>query len=302
MPKLDSTRASRSESVVPEQRFSARNPCPICGGHEQAPRGKSERCHGYFSGDERYAHCAREERAGSLSPHPTTGLYVHRLDVSCKCGLPHADRSTESTSKADTARRRVVEIYDYIDERGELLYQVCRTIPKGFFQRRPDGRGGWINKLGNVRRILYRLPELLAFEGEAFVFVGEGEKDANAVAALGCTATTNATGAKHWRREYNEAFKHRNVVLLQDKDSDGETRCRKVTRELRGVAATVRILLLPSLPEKGDVSDWIDAQKATGLNDAAIRDELLRLADGAGVLSATNGRFSASQPTWSPTN
>lgn len=44
--------------------------------------------------------------------------------------------------------RRIVAEYSYIDESSELLYQVIRTVPKGFFQRRPDGRGGWQEALG----------------------------------------------------------------------------------------------------------------------------------------------------------
>ena len=38
--------------------------------------------------------------------------------------------------------RRIVAIYDYVDEAGKLLYQVARFTPKGFAQRRPDGKGG----------------------------------------------------------------------------------------------------------------------------------------------------------------
>src|SRR5229473_1550446 len=56
--------------------------------------------------------------------------------------------------------RIIVATYDYTDEAGELLYQVCRTEPKGFFQRRPNGYGGWINKK-LPRQVLYRLPEVL---------------------------------------------------------------------------------------------------------------------------------------------
>lgn len=38
----------------------------------------------------------------------------------------------------------LVKTYDYTDERGQLLYQVCRYDPKDFKQRRPDGRGSWL--------------------------------------------------------------------------------------------------------------------------------------------------------------
>jgi hypothetical protein len=83
-----------------------------------------------------------------------------------------------NTSKS-RLRPRLIRAYDYIDERGELLFQVCRYDPKAFSQRRPDGNGGWLNGKGcmdGVRRVLYRLPELLeAVACGHPVFVVEGE-------------------------------------------------------------------------------------------------------------------------------
>src|SRR5579872_2504814 len=58
-------------------------------------------------------------------------------------------------------------IYDYRDERGEVLFQVVRGPGKRFRQRRPDGCGGWLWNLSGVRRVLYRLPELTASDAEA---------------------------------------------------------------------------------------------------------------------------------------
>src|SRR5579871_929710 len=55
-------------------------------------------------------------------------------------------------------RRTIAATYDYTDECGNLLYQVVRLEPKAFFQRRPDGTNGWINKKG-ARQVLYRLKE-----------------------------------------------------------------------------------------------------------------------------------------------
>src|SRR5215831_10744207 len=74
----------------------------------------------------------------------------------------------------------IVATYDYRDDKGELLYQVCRFEPKSFRQRRPDGKGGWIWSVKDCRRIPYRLPELLKYP-DACVFVCEGEKDADRV-------------------------------------------------------------------------------------------------------------------------
>ena len=56
--------------------------------------------------------------------------------------------------------RREIASYDYRDERGHLLYQVVRFEPKDFRPCRPDGGGGRIWGLGDVRRIVYRLDEL----------------------------------------------------------------------------------------------------------------------------------------------
>lgn len=78
-------------------------------------------------------------------------------------------------------RRCAVAEYPYLDELGKLLFQVQRYEPKGLAQRRPDGRGGWIGNLDGVRRVLYRLPEVLATQS---VFVCEGEKDCETARTL----------------------------------------------------------------------------------------------------------------------
>jgi putative DNA primase/helicase len=60
------------------------------------------------------------------------------------------------------SRSQIVTAYPYRDELAELLYEVVRYEPKNFRQRRPDGKGGWRWNLDGVRRVPYRLPELLA--------------------------------------------------------------------------------------------------------------------------------------------
>ncbi len=48
----------------------------------------------------------------------------------------------------------------------------------------------------------YRLPELAAADPRRSVFVVEGEKDADRLAALGAVATCNPGGAGKWRPEF----------------------------------------------------------------------------------------------------
>ena len=92
---------------------------------------------------------------------------------------------------------RIVATYDYVDEDGELLYQVVRFDPKDFRQRRPDGNGGWVWNLNGIRRVLYRLPEVIAdVRSSTTVFIVEGEKDVEAlVAGDGAPAATRLAPA-----------------------------------------------------------------------------------------------------------
>ncbi len=110
-----------------------------------------------------------------------------------------------------------------------------------------------------MRRVLYRLPELLAAKRKKFVFDVEGEKDADRLAELGLVATCNAGGAGTWKEEYNEHLQGRPVVILPDDDAPGRDHAQRVARALHGIAKSVRVVDLPDLPDKGDTSDWLDA-------------------------------------------
>lgn len=157
-------------------------------------------------------------------------------------------------------RADIVAEYDYHDESGKLLYQVVRFHPKDFRQRRPDGNGGWIWKVGDTRRVLYHLPEVLAAATAGrVVFVVEGEKDVATLEKLGLVATTNAQGAGKWRPEYTESLRGARAVVLPDNDDPGRRHAQQVAASLDGIAASVQVLALPGLPEKGDASDWVGA-------------------------------------------
>jgi hypothetical protein len=153
------------------------------------------------------------------------------------------------------ANRRIVETYPYVDERGELLYEVIRYDPKDFRQRQPDGNGGWIWKMKEVRRVLYRLPELLAAGAMETIFIVEGEKDVETIHKAGLVATCNVGGAGKWRDEYNEPMRGRRVVVIADKDAPGRKHGRQVCASLDSLA---RYLELPGDNVK-DASDWFAA-------------------------------------------
>lgn len=157
-------------------------------------------------------------------------------------------------------QKRLVKTYDYVGPDGELRFQVCRFEPKSFGQRRPDGRGGWEWNLEGVERVLYRLPEVEeAVASEALIFLVEGEKDADNLWQLGAPATTNPGGARKWLPGYSETLRGADVVILPDNDPSGAGHVEHAGAALSAVCSRLRVLHLPGLPDKGDVSDWIAA-------------------------------------------
>jgi putative DNA primase/helicase len=149
-------------------------------------------------------------------------------------------------------RRAIVATYDYCDEAGNVLYQVLRTEPKGFFQRRSDGCGGWINKKSK-RQVLYHLREVVE---APIVFVVEGEKDVETLRDQGFVATTNAGGSEApWLPEFTDALAGREVILIPDNDRPGRERAARIARALLG---RVTRLVILELEGAKDITEWFE--------------------------------------------
>jgi putative DNA primase/helicase len=195
--------------------------------------------------------------------------YAHKLMGDCRCGVRHDPGPADANGHVSRRKSKIVETYDYRSAEGNVVFQAVRFDPKGFAQRRPNGRGGYIWNLDGVGRVLYRLPKLLAANGDETVYLPEGEKDVDRLADLGLVATTNPQGAEKWRDEYTASLKGWHVAILPDNDDPGRRHAEKVARALHGEAASVKVVMLPGLPEEGDVSDWFDAGNSV--------DDLLRI-------------------------
>jgi putative DNA primase/helicase len=214
-----------------------------------------------------------KDRSLSVKPDPAAreGFVVFSFagDEVGKCRDHVKDKlgiASEPLSKSNGTGtgRRIVDTYDYLNEHHQLLFQAVRYEPKGFSQRRPDGRRDWTWKLDGVRRIPYRLPELIkATAAKKDLVVVEGEKYVEALRALDIAATTCPGGAGKWRDDYNQYFKDASVVIIGDNDEPGRNHARDVAKALVPVAARVRVLDLaacwPECPPKGDISDWLAA-------------------------------------------
>ena len=161
--------------------------------------------------------------------------------------------------KARAPSKSAGAAYVYRDADGGQVFRVVRKAGKRFIAEHPDGRDGWQAGMAAAKPIPYRLPQLIAADREAAVFICEGEKDADALAALGCITTTNPFGAGKWLQGFAHYVEGRNVFVLADNDKAGRDHADDVARKVSAAARTVAIIDLPGLPDKGDVSDWIAA-------------------------------------------
>ena len=166
----------------------------------------------------------------------------------------------DASGKKAFDRGPVVATYRYEDEDGKLLFEKQRHQPKSFTQRAPDGKG-WRYSLEGVRKVLYRLPRIITAQ---VVFITEGEKDADAIAALELTfndrsiiATCNFDGAGKWRDEYGPYLAGKRVVIFPDNDDAGRAHAKTVAASAIKFARSVKVVMLPDLPEKGDISDYL---------------------------------------------
>jgi hypothetical protein len=304
------------------RRFTKTDPCPICGGYEEAARGQGLRCHGYHDRSGQYARCTREEHAGGL-PRNSDGTYSHRLYGPCRCGRRHGPEPTASPAAGKarpaapgTLKRRAqqrfrsfftltaylrrrygegttVRHWTYRDAAGGEAFRVLRIdyrAPAGSRAKsyRPchktsDGR--WVLARPAAPLPLYNLPALCAAPPLATVTLLEGEKCADLAAAIGLPhATTSAHGAKAPQLSDWSPLAGRRVAILGDEDKDGAGYAAQIHALLIALdpPAEVRIVRLPGLAEGEDIEQFLEARRAAGRTDADILAELRGLIESAG--------------------
>lgn len=170
-------------------------------------------------------------------------------DAMAALGLDKADVS-KPDDRVWTPFGNAVAVYQYRDETGQLLYEVCRTADKQFPVRVPDpaGKSGWRWKFGDTRRVLYQLPELLrAQPGAGLVFLVEGEKDVHAIEGTGNIATTAMNGAQGFAKTDPAALTGHYVTAVVDRpakggDASGEKWAAAVEKALRPIVKGLRFV------------------------------------------------------------
>jgi DNA polymerase I-like protein with 3'-5' exonuclease and polymerase domains len=156
--------------------------------------------------------------------------------------------------------------YIYRTETGAPFMRVVRTTNHQFPTDRWENER-WVNGWPARPFLPYRLPELLNALPEVPVFVPEGEKDCERLAALGLIATCNSGGASKskdpakskWWPELNQHFAGKQLVyILEDNDEPGRRLGDAKISALTPIVSEVVRVQFPELREGGDVSDWLD--------------------------------------------
>jgi len=107
----------------------------------------------------------------------------------------------------------IAKVYPYYSPDGTLMYEVVRFVPKDFRPRMPDGTWGL-----TADRILYRLPQL---DIKGFVWLCEGEKDADTLASHGLVATTAGAAGSWAATDTTPLHRAWGVVIVPDCDAAG---------------------------------------------------------------------------------
>lgn len=179
-------------------------------------------------------------------------------------------KSTSSFATRDAAVNSLgtpEKVYEYSND-----FAVVRLKDKKF---RPLSRcgGKWFVQDPSGELPLYRVSEL---RRSGTVYVVEGEKACDAGHSIGLATVTSAHGAKSARKSDWTPLAGREVVILPDNDESGQRYAEDVAGILRDLdpATKVKIVVLPGLPPKGDLFDFVEHRDSLDSDDiiAQVKD------------------------------
>jgi 5S rRNA maturation endonuclease (ribonuclease M5) len=165
-------------------------------------------------------------------------------------------------------------LHHYTDENGEWVYSRMRLnhpekakIIRPFHKENDNFIFG--EPKFNGKKPLYQLP--LIKDAETIFWV-EGERKVDVLVELGLVATTSGGATSHEGADF-EPLRGKRVIIWADFDESGKSHAKAVKSILEAINCEVLQIDVDSLnlPPKGDVVDWIEA------NRGATKQDILRL-------------------------
>ena len=143
-------------------------------------------------------------------------------------------------------------IHDY-----DGFYQKVKSAEGRWTTRHPDGNGGFSPGMGEQQHRLYGQADLEALKlAEQPIFFVEGEKDVDTLRRHNLFAVSSGSTSS-WRDDFAHLFAGHDIKIIPDNDAAGHKFAAQVMAALKPVTASVGIISLPDMPEKGDVSDYL---------------------------------------------
>lgn len=240
-------------------------------------------------------------------PEPTRETFTRPTYRKSAAGSPAAPSPLPARITAehheDNHQWRRVRVYTYTDLNGRAVQQVirqecsCTGQPhKRFQQRYRTGRQWVYRKPEGYTPSLYRPAAIhtAKITGD-WVWIAEGEKDAETLTKVGRLATTNPQGAANFPTQLIADFKDLRVAIVADRDLSGYRRALALSEQLGGTAAQIVVLLTALEVDKADLTDhveaglWQPAQTFGGLLEVTAAD--LRALALAAAATQAESRF-----------
>jgi putative DNA primase/helicase len=160
---------------------------------------------------------------------------------------------------------KLVARYPYTRADGSVSYEKIRyekpdpDEPKGrektFRFRHPDGNGGWYSGIGdNTERVLYRAQNIITASRDEDIYITEGEKACELLAAHNLLATCVAT---NWTDVDLEPLRGRNCHVLIDANAAGKEKARTAAEALHGFAKAIRMVYSNGPADGSNIADAI---------------------------------------------
>ena len=184
-------------------------------------------------------------------------------------------------------------IYFYKNEKNEPLlarikYKNKETGKKKFSQANIIDKGDYytldFSKDTEKHNLIYNMPKVIKnIHENKFVFLEEGEKDADNMTRLGLISTSlrEIHNDKVLKVNDNEVIKplyNSHLVVIGDEDEEGKAFVKRVRYILKDKVKSFRVVTMKEikdLGEKSDISDFIETKFDEGLTTSKIRKIIL---------------------------
>lgn len=191
---------------------------------------------------------------------------IEHFDIKADFSKIVARVAREAGMEDKPVKSKVVATFSYLDEAFQVVYWKERVEPgrngkkKEFFFYHNENKNKVTGRIGNP--LLYNLPGLAKAKGPAYFTEGEGKADLLIKWDLPATSLDAGSAVDFEKKtEYKKCLEYlygrESVIILPDNDDVGRAYAERVARVLAGHVQSIKLVMLPGLPEKGDILDWV---------------------------------------------